>query len=146
MAAAEFYFDCSALVKLILSEEEGAPFARELARESSALYTSWLTFPETLSALAGARRDGRLSDTGLQGSLQLFQIIWTEFQLIDFTEEIAERAGDLALSYPLSGADAVQIASALAIVDDASLTFATWDRRQADAAYALGLTVQPAVD
>ena len=146
MADNNVYFDCSALVKLILSEEEGAPLARELADESSALYTSWLTYPETLSALSGARRDSRLSESGLQLALELFEIIWPEFQLIDFTEKIAERAGDLSIAHPLSGADAVQIASALSATDDVQLTFVTWDRRQAIAAVALGLSIQPTID
>ncbi len=146
MASDDVFFDTSALVKLILSEEEGAPFARQLAEESSVLYTSWLTYPETLSALAGARRDNRVSESGLRLALQLFRIIWPEFQLIDFTEDIAERAGELAMAHPLSGADAVQIASAMAAIDDVQLTFATWDRRQALAADALGLAVQPPID
>lgn len=146
MAEDEVYFDCSALVKLILSEEEGAPLAQELAQDSTTLYTSLLTYPEALSALSGARRDGRLSDSGLLDALQSFQVIWPEFYLIDFADSIADRAGELALSYPLSGADAVQIASALAMQQDARLTFVTWDRRQARAASRLGFAVQPPID
>ena len=97
MAVGDVYFDCSALVKLILA-------------------------------------------------LNLFNEIWPEFQLIDFTDTIAEHTGNLALTHPLSGADAVQVASALAASDDVQMTFATWDRRQATAASALGLAVQPAID
>ena len=146
MASGDVFFDTSALVKLILSEEEGAPFARKLADESSVLYTSWLTYPEAISALSGAKRNGRVNEAGLRLGMDLFHAIWPEFHLIDFTEGIAEHAGDLALTHPLSGADAVQIASALATIDEAQLTFATWDRRQAEAADALGLEVQPRID
>ena len=146
MASGDVFFDTSALVKLILSEEDGAPFARKLAGESSVLYTNWLTYPETISALSGAKRNGRVNEAGLRLGMELFHTIWPEFHLIDFTDGIADHAGDLALTHPLSGADAVQIASALATINEAKLTFATWDCRQALAADALGLAVQPPIN
>jgi predicted nucleic acid-binding protein len=56
----------------------------------------------------------------------------------------AEEAALLALRRALAGADAVHLATALA-VRTPELVFATWDRRLAEAARAEGLPVAPVV-
>jgi predicted nucleic acid-binding protein len=55
---------------------------------------------------------------------------------------VAREAGRLAVDHPLSGADAVHLASALQLTDD--VIVATWDHRLHAAAVASGLTVVPA--
>jgi predicted nucleic acid-binding protein len=56
---------------------------------------------------------------------------------------VEQHAGQLALTYALRGADAVHLASALAI-GDPGLILAAWDRRLHAGAQAAGLQTAPA--
>ena len=58
------------------------------------------------------------------------------------TTGISDLAADLVQAHPLSGADAVHLASALTLGPTALMV--TWDRRLALAALAEGLAVVPA--
>ncbi|MDE2966504.1 MAG: type II toxin-antitoxin system VapC family toxin [Chloroflexota bacterium] len=146
MNQAHLYLDTSAVAKLLIREEPDADFAARLIARFDAIQTSLLTYPETMSALTRARRDRRLSDQGLQDALDRFGTLWPRFEIVHFSERIAFDAAGFILDFPLSGADAVQIASALSIPQEPTLTFASWDRRQAEAARRLGLSIQPTVD
>ena len=139
------YFDASALAKLVLKHEQGADIAAALWRDTRAAYASWLSYPEAHSALARAHRNDPLSLPEPEDAAELLDMMWTWFVRIDLTPAIAQRAADLVAQYPLSGADAVHIATALSIRTDAPLTFASWDRRQAAAAAEIGLVVHPAL-
>jgi predicted nucleic acid-binding protein len=48
--------------------------------------------------------------------------------------------------FSLSGADAVHLAAASGMLRHGEVTFVTWDRRQSQAAHALGFSVQPPID
>ena len=139
------YFDASATVKLVLKHEQGADIAAALWRDTQAAYTSWLSYPEAHSALARAHRNDPLSLPEPEDAADLLDMLWTWFVRIDLTPAIAQRAAGLVSQYPLSGADAVHIATALSIRTDTPLSFASWDRRQAAAAAELGLIVLPAL-
>lgn len=143
MEVDEAYFDTSGLSKLILHDEEGADVAAALSEQATDVYTSWLAYPETRSALARAYRDGRLTETGLQEAWAQQDELWRNLNLIELSPDIARHAGDLLAQFPLSGADAVHIASALAVRNGAVITFASWDNRQTAAAEALGLLAPP---
>jgi hypothetical protein len=56
---------------------------------------------------------------------------------------VEQRAGQLARTHALRGADAVHLASALAI-GDPGLVLAAWDRRLHAGAQAMGLFTAPA--
>ena len=146
MSGHRIYLDTSAVAKLLIREEPGAELAAELVAGADELHTSLLTYPETISALAGARRDRRLSADGLDSALARFETLWPRFEVVQFSARIAGDAAEYILRFPLSGADAVQIASTLETNADNPLTFVTWDRRQAEAAQSLGLLVQPSID
>ena len=62
---------------------------------------------------------------------------------MELTEKITANAGDLAGQYALRGADAVHLASALAVGSD-HLLFAAWDRRLRAGAEAAGIEIVPA--
>lgn len=141
MEVDEAYFDTSGLAKLILHDEEGADVAAALFEQATDVYTSWLAYPETRSAVAHAYRDGRLTETGLQEAWAHQDELWRNINLIDLSPGVARQAGDLIAQFPLSGADAVHIASALAVRAGSAITFASWDNRQVAAAEALGLLV-----
>ncbi len=146
MSGHRIYLDTSAVAKLLIREEPGAELAAELVAGADELHTSLLTYPETISALAGARRDRRLSADGLDSALARLETLWPRFEVVQFSARIAGDAAEYILRFPLSGADAVQIASTLETNADNPLTFVTWDRRQAEAAQSLGLLVQPSID
>lgn len=146
MNADNLYIDTSALAKLLIRKEPGADVAAEIMARFEIIHTSLLTYPETMSALTRSRRDGRLSPDELHDAVARLGTLWPRFKIIPFGERIAYEAAGYILRFPLSGADAVQIASARAIEQYPETTFATWDRRQAEAAYALGFTVEPPIN
>ena len=112
------YFDSSALVKLVV-EETGSELAAELWDGCDAAVASRLAYPEVRAALAAAVRP------------------------VELTDAVQEHAGRLARVHALRGADAVHLASALAI-GDPGLVVAVWDRRLHAGTLAAGLRVAPA--
>ena len=135
------YFDTSALVKLFLDEP-----GRELVERSweafGARVTSVAAYPEARSALAGAARAGRLRTE--RGSLAVDELgsLFLEMSVVELGIDLAREAGDLAERYALRGYDAVHLASALSVDDQATTVF-TWDADLAAATAAAGLSVAP---
>jgi uncharacterized protein len=134
-----FYFDTSALIKLVLAEP-GSDLAWELWRGVAVNVSSVLAYSEGRAALAAARRGGRL-DAGLyRKSLLNFEKTYEEMLSIQVDDRLAIFAGEQAESFGLRGADAVHLATALGLSDE-EVTFVTWDQDQADAASSAGLAV-----
>ena len=140
------YFDSSALVKLVLLEEVGAGLAASIFNGDANLVTSLLSYLETRSALARRFRNHQLNDSELRTSLSRFDLIWPSFGVVSVDDANVMLAAELVSQFPLSGADAVQLATALSTEAETKVTFVTWDRRQARAASDLGFTVQPPID
>ena len=136
------YFDSSALVKLVV-QETGSDLAAELWDGCDAALASRLAYPEVRAALAASGRNHDLSDDYLDTAEQQWEQFWAAVRPVELTAAVERHAGQLARSHALRGADAVHLASALAI-GDPDLIIAVWDRRlQADAATA-GLHIAPA--
>lgn len=132
--------DTSAAVKLVVPEN-GWNTMRRLWSQASTVAASQLLIPEFMSAIARRRRQGDLGN-------RIAPIItqWSELSAriarVNLDQNVAPIASSLVDRYPLSGADAVHLASALALdLDDA--IFATWDERLHTAARAEGLAVAP---
>ena len=138
------YFDSSAVTKLLVPEEFGAERARMIFRRPVPHYTSMLTYPEAHSALARRSRNHELSESRLRYTLGWLDDVWREFIVLPVEQNLLTQAADLVLQHPVSGADAVHLATALSI-PAANVIFVTWDRRQAEAANDLGLIVQPPI-
>ena len=68
---------------------------------------------------------------------------WAATRPIELTATVEQHAGHLARAHALRGADAVHLASALA-VGDPGLIVAVWDRRLHTGAQAAGCRVAPA--
>jgi predicted nucleic acid-binding protein len=136
------YFDTSALVKLVV-EEPGSDLTSELWDGCDAALSSRLTYPEGRAALAAAGRNHVLVDAALEEAETSWDVFWAAVRPVELTSEVERRAGDLARAHALRGADAVHLASALA-VGTPSLVVAVWDRRLHRAATAVGLAVAPA--
>jgi uncharacterized protein len=136
------YFDSSAFVKLLV-EEAGSELAAELWDGSDAAAASRLAYPEVRAALAAAGRNHDLADDDLASAELAWDGYWAATRPVELTPAVEQHAGRLARSHALRGADAVHLASALAI-SDPDLVLAVWDRRLHAGAQAAGLRVAPA--
>ena len=137
------YFDSSALVKLVV-EEIGTDLAVELWDGCDAAVSSRLAYPEVRAALAASRRNKDLTARELADAEQAWDELWAATRPVEFTREVERHAGHLVGAHTLRGADAVHLASALA-VGDLNLVVAVWDRRLQSGARAERLAVAPKV-
>lgn len=135
------YFDSSALVKLVV-EEDGTELVSQLWDGCDAAVSSRLAHPEVRAALAAAHRSRELSLKALDAADADWREYWDAVRVVELTAEVEQRAGDLARSHALRGADAVHLASAIA-VGDPHLVFAVWDHRLRAEARDLGLRLTP---
>lgn len=136
------YFDSSALVKLVI-EEDGSVLANELWNGCEAALSSRLAFPEVCAALAAAHRNRRLSNEASVKARELWARLWPSINAIELTQAVSDRAGVLARTGALRGADAVHLASAEVL--PRSSIVAVWDQRLHAAAGDAGWWLAPAV-
>lgn len=136
------YFDASALVKLVV-DEEGSDLAAALWNGCDAALSSRLAYPEVCAALAAAGRNHDLTRTEADAAAEEWDTFWASMRPVDLSPWVERAAGQLARRHQLRGADAVHLASALALGDD-DVTVAVWDRRLHDAVVAVGLGAAPA--
>jgi uncharacterized protein len=114
--------------------------ASELWETTHAALTSILAYPEGRAALAAARRGGRLNERQHARALADFEDLLPDLALVGVDEPLARRAGALAEELGLRGYDAVHLATALTLGEDA-VALVTWDGDLAEAAIELGLPV-----
>ena len=133
--------DTSAAVKLLLPEI-GATVVSDLWDGSARVVASTLIRPEVASALSRRRRQGDISAAQHRSLSDAWEVIRSEIGFVQSNGDVVDLAVDLTHRHPLSGADAVHLASALALgIDDVVLV--TWDARLHAAALAEGLAVAP---
>jgi uncharacterized protein len=136
------YFDSSALVKLVV-QEAGSDLAAAVWDGCDAALTSRLAYPEVCAALAAAGRNHDLSQDDLETAKQAWEHYWAAIRSVELTAGVERHAGQLARTCALRGADALHLASALAI-GDPDLIIAVWDRRLHAGAATTGLRTAPA--
>jgi predicted nucleic acid-binding protein len=136
------YFDSSALVKLVL-DEDGSDIAAALWNACDVALSSRLAYPEVCAALAAAGRNHDLTESEASDAAAEWEVFWSSMRPVELTADIERVAGALAGRHPLRSADAVHLASAVAL-GSADLTVAVWDRRLHAGAVAIGLAVAPA--
>lgn len=136
------YFDSSALVKLVV-DEEGSDLVAALWDGCDAAMTSRPAYPEVCAALAAAARNHQMNAHGLRVAQESWESFWFSIRPVELTGAVEQHAGQLASVHALGGADAVHLASALAI-DSPNLVVAVWDRRLRAGVRAAGLAVTPA--
>ena len=136
------YFDSSALVKLVL-DEAGSDIAAALWNSCDVALSSRLAYPEVCAALAAAGRNHDLTESEASGAAADWEVFWASMRPVELSADIAQSAGALAAQQHLRGADAVHLASALA-VGSTDLTVAVWDQRLHAGAVAVGLAIAPA--
>lgn len=135
------YFDSSAFVKLVV-EEDGSDLAAALWDGCDAAVSSRLAYPEVRAALAAAGRARRLGRADQGRAEAAWEDYWAATRAVELTEPVSAHAGDLASRHSLRGADAVHLASVLALGADAAL-FAVWDQRLRAGAQAVGVQLAP---
>lgn len=141
------YFDSSAFVKLLV-DEDGSDLAAVLWDGCDAAVSSRLAYPEVRAALAAASRAGRLDPDGRRRAEDLWEDYWASTRAVELTEAVSQHAGDLAGERSLRGADAVHLASMLAVLAAGTegaegILLAVWDRRLRVGARAAGIRVLP---
>lgn len=132
------YFDASAVVKLLLPEDDRT-LALTLWEAGTASLASTLTLAEVHAAVSAAVRSRRIVG-GVDALHDAIDDLWSRLWVIPLDDTIARAAGRLSRRHHLSGADAVHLASAIAV---APVLMVTWDQRLAAAALAEGLSVAP---
>lgn len=135
------YLDTSSLLKLHLDEDHAAE-VRAWAATAGTLATSRLSHAEAMAALARRRRDATIPSEICDLLGADLTAAWPNFLRLEI-DELA--AGQLAMKHDLCGADAVQLAAALAlrplVEEGVELAFTSFDVRQLAAARAEGLRV-----
>lgn len=135
------YFDSSAFVKLLV-EEDGSDLAAALWDGCDAAVSSRLAYPEVRAALAAAGRAHRLDRPGQRRAELAWEEYWAATRPVELTNVVTAHAGQLATQHALRGADAVHLASLLA-VGITEMLFAVWDQRLRAGARAVGVPVAP---
>jgi predicted nucleic acid-binding protein len=136
------YFDSSAFVKL-LAEETGSELAADLWDGCDAALSSRLAYPEVRAALGASARNHDITKTELDAAERDWDGYWAATRPVELTTAVERHAGQLARDHALRGADAIHLASVLA-VGDPDLIVAVWDRRLHAGAQAAGCRVAPA--
>ncbi|MDH2903983.1 MAG: type II toxin-antitoxin system VapC family toxin [Actinomycetota bacterium] len=136
------YFDASALVKLVV-EEDGSDLVAALWDGCDSALSSRLSYPEVRSALAAAARDHRIATSSLRMAVRDWERFWSAVQPVELTAAVERHAGELTGTYSLRGADAIHLASAMAI-ELPDLIVAVWDHRLREGVLSAGLRVAPA--
>lgn len=136
------YWDASAIVPLLVSDQVSAR-SRDLLAEDSRVVTWWLTKGECASALNRLVREGALAEEELSDCLSGVESLantWVEVQPISQIQSIALR---LLRIHSLPAAEAMQLASAIAVAaeDRQSIPCICYDDRLLRAADREGFPV-----
>jgi len=137
------YFDSSSIVKWLFDEQH-MDLARGIRNEAEIALTSLLSFPEVMSAIYRAWKEGRCSKSHMELARDEFLRIWLDFQWIRVSESLMHQAGKLVFRHGLRGYDGVHLASALLLEeggDDIDLFFSCFDRKVNRAAKKEGLMI-----
>jgi hypothetical protein len=139
------FWDSSAIVPLILAEEE-SPWARKLLRSDPRALVWCLSPVEVRSALARRVREERLGANAYTAARNRADRLFHDLSQVLAWELVRKRAMRLLDSHPLRAADSLQLAAALIAARDRphDLPFVTLDGRLAEAAHKEGLPVESA--
>lgn len=137
------YLDTSAYVKLYVAEP-GADQVRNVRAQASAICCHLIGYAELRATLAKAVREKRLTREGLAKQIQSMEADWSSTQVVNVTEGLIRRAGDLAQHHGLRGYDSVHLAAAETVwqaLPGVDFRFVAFDARLVEAAEKLGMRV-----
>ena len=124
-------------MKLLLVEP-GSQAVRRRGTTPNARASSVALYPEARVALASAHRGQRIDDAQHLEARGALDALWPEVDVLELTESLARRAGELAEAHALRGYDAIHLASAEAVLDTGAVMVVA-DARLSEAAAAIGL-------
>ena len=143
------YLDTSALVKLYVCEE-GTDLVRQQVNEASIIATSKVAYPETRAALARGLREETLALAAYKEAVMNFIADWTSYFVLELTDAVIYKAGELADQYKLRGFDSIHMASVLTLAgvlaqegSKENINVGCWDKGLAEALKASGFKVFP---
>lgn len=136
------YLDTSALVKLYVPETDSATI-KQLVDAAEMSSTSRIAYAEARAAFARKRREQTVSLPDYRTIVRDFDNDWETFFIVDVSDALTKRAGQLAEKFALRGYDAVHLASAVIVGEQANqaVRFACFDEKLSRAARREGLTV-----
>jgi predicted nucleic acid-binding protein len=108
------YFDTSALLKIVLSEQ-GLEVATAAWQRAEFVVASAVIYPEARAATAAAVRHRRVKRAVAAAHLEF---LVGEMDFVEPARDLLWHAGDLAERHRLRGYDAVHLASALRVAPD----------------------------
>lgn len=133
------YFDTSAIVPLLV-EEVGSSRAALLWDEADRVLSNRLVYAEARAALAAASRAHRIDPEDLGDLVQGLERLYRQVDFVELSDDLVHRAGALAEAHALRGYDAVHLASAEMLADEA-VVFVAGDGPLCRAAARLGLSL-----
>lgn len=132
------YLDASALVKRYVE-------VRSAIEGAKVVGTVVVSLAEVLAALAKVIRAQALSEAEAEAAREAFRADWPDYVRVRVTEELVNRAGELAWQHSLREYDALHLAAAALWREKLGcpVTFATFDQRLWDAEQAEGFAMLP---
>ncbi len=114
------------------------------------LASSGLGYVEVASALARQQAHRKLDEQKLAHLQEQLKVDWNDLPTLPLSEELVERAAELAQHYHLRGADAIHLAAALSLQNalaqtNETVVLVTSDRELLAAAKDAGLAVEDPV-
>lgn len=111
------YVDTSTLIKLLV-EEPGSEQARVIWTQADTVASVRLLYVEAYSALAMARRMGRLSIATARRTREELESLSEQLLIVEITDDLMRSAAALAERHALRGYDAVHLAAAILVGPD----------------------------
>ena len=124
------YVDTSApLVKLCVEPERGG--VQQLVESAEIAAISLVAYAEARAALARKRRERAVDLKDYRRIIKEFNDDWDNYFIVDVTEPLVRRAGQLAEKHGLRGYDAIQLSSALLMHEESRqvVSFCCFDER-----------------
>jgi uncharacterized protein len=106
------YVDTSALVKLYVPEPE-SDAVQALVESAEVAAVSLIAYAEARAAFARKRRERTVDRKDYRRLVQEFNDDWDHYFIVDVSESLVRRAGQLADKHGLRGYDSIQLSSAL---------------------------------
>lgn len=137
------YLDTSALVKLYVPEPESNA-VQALVTTAQITAISLIAFVEARAAFARKRRERAVHPKDYRRIVKEFDDDWDHYFIVDVTEPLVKRAARLAEKHGLRGYDAIQLSSAIELLEQSSeaVSFCCFDDRLVRASRREGLTAK----
>jgi predicted nucleic acid-binding protein len=137
------FWDTSALIPLCCRQSNSTQ-ARQWARIHTPLVVWWGTYVESFNTIARLLREGALTQAQFDQAYQRLQSLRRTWVEIAPTNRIVELAEKVLLPHPLSSADGLQLAAALAWCSDRPRrhTFICADKKLSEVAEKIGFDVR----